>query len=49
MTYALAIPPSAEPLTLAEVKAHLRLDDDAEDALLLSLVASIWSARPGCA
>jgi uncharacterized phiE125 gp8 family phage protein len=40
MTYALITPPSAEPLTLAEVKAHLRLDGADEDALLLSLVAT---------
>ncbi len=38
MTYALIDPPSAEPLTLAEVKAHLRLDGGDEDALLLSLI-----------
>jgi uncharacterized phiE125 gp8 family phage protein len=37
MTYALIDPPLAEPLTLAEVKAHLRLDGGDEDALLLSL------------
>lgn len=38
MTYALIDPPLAEPLTLAEVKAHLRLDGGDEDALLLSLI-----------
>ncbi len=31
-------PPVAEPLTLAEVRAHLRLDTDDEDELLLSLI-----------
>ena len=40
MTYALITPPVAEPLTLAEVKAHLRLDDADEDALLLSLITT---------
>ncbi|CAD7027304.1 phage gp6-like head-tail connector protein [Pseudorhizobium endolithicum] len=40
MTYAQTTPPAAEPLTLAEVKAHLRLDDGEEDALLLSLLAT---------
>ena len=38
MTYALIAPPDAEPLTLAEVKAHLRLDGSDEDALLASLI-----------
>jgi uncharacterized phiE125 gp8 family phage protein len=38
MTYAQTTPPSAEPLTLAEVKAHLRLDGNEEDALLTSLI-----------
>jgi len=39
MTFALITPPSAEALTLAEVKAHLRLDDGSEDALLASLIS----------
>ncbi len=38
MTYALITPPVAEALTLAEVKAHLRLDDGNEDTLLASLI-----------
>ena len=38
MTYAQTTPPGAEPLTLAEVKAHMRLDGSAEDALLVSLI-----------
>lgn len=40
MTYAQTTPPAAEPLTLAEVRAHLRLDDTQEDALLSSLIAT---------
>ncbi|MBO0134552.1 head-tail connector protein [Agrobacterium burrii] len=38
MTYALINPPQTEPLTLAEVKAHLRLDSGDEDALLTTLI-----------
>lgn len=38
MTYALIAPPEAEALTLAEVKAHLRLDGGEEDELLASLI-----------
>lgn len=38
MTYAEINPPLAEPITLAEVKAHLRLDGSDEDALLLRLI-----------
>jgi uncharacterized phiE125 gp8 family phage protein len=38
MTIAELSPPGAEPITLAETKAHLRLDDGAEDELLASLI-----------
>lgn len=38
MTYVLTTPPIAEPLALAEVKAHLRLDDGQEDVLLGALI-----------
>ena len=40
MTYAVITPPSAEPLTLAEVKAHLRLDYGDEDGLLGGLITT---------
>lgn len=40
MTYAPITPPTAEPLTLAEVKAHLRLDEVQEDALLAALITT---------
>ncbi|WP_454848748.1 head-tail connector protein [Rhizobium binxianense] len=38
MTYILTAPPLAEALTLAEVKAHLRLDGNEEDVLLAALI-----------
>lgn len=38
MTIAELTPPSAEPITLAETKAHLRLDGSAEDDLVGSLI-----------
>ena len=38
MTIAELTPPAVEPITLAEVKAHLRLDSNDEDALLAGLV-----------
>ncbi len=38
MTIAELTPPAVEPITLAEVKAHLRLDANDEDALLAGLV-----------
>ena len=40
MTYVRTTSPAAEPLTPAEVKAHLRLDGSEEDALLAALVAT---------
>lgn len=40
MTYALITPPAAEPISLAELKAHIRIDGDDEDALLASLIGT---------
>ncbi|MBU2329476.1 MAG: phage head-tail connector protein, partial [Alphaproteobacteria bacterium] len=37
MTIIELTPPALEPLTLAEIRAHLRLDGEEEDALLLAL------------
>jgi uncharacterized phiE125 gp8 family phage protein len=39
MTYVVITPPVAEPLTLAQVKVHLRIDQNAEDDFLTSLIA----------
>lgn len=38
MTYAVTTPPAAEALTLADVKAHLRIDGGEEDDLLARLI-----------
>lgn len=38
MTYALLSMPAAEPLTLGDVKAHLRIDTTDEDGLLTGLI-----------
>ncbi len=38
MTLIRTVDPAAEPVTLADVKAHLRLDGDSEDELLNGLV-----------
>lgn len=40
MTYAQTNPPTAEPMTLADIKAHLRLDGPEEDVLLTSLIVT---------
>jgi len=40
MTYIQTAKPVVEPLTLVETRAHLKLDTDEEDTLLLGLIAA---------
>jgi len=40
MTLQLVTPPAAEPVTLSDAKAFLRVGHDAEDGLILQLIAS---------
>ena len=45
MTTRLILPPTEEPLTLAEVKASLRKDNNDEDALIGSWIIAAQTAR----
>jgi uncharacterized phiE125 gp8 family phage protein len=47
MTIAELTPPAAEPITLAEVKAHLRLDASDEDTLLAGLMRAAREYQEG--
>jgi len=41
MTITETAPPLGEPLTLAETKAHLRVETNAEDALITALIRTV--------
>jgi len=44
MKYVLDTAPTAEPVTLSEAKAHLRLEHDAEDADIIGLISAARQA-----
>lgn len=39
-SFSLVSPPETEPVSLAEAKAHARIDDDSDDALIATLIAA---------
>jgi len=47
MALVMTAAPSAEPISLAEAKAHLRIDGNDEDALLASLIAAAGCSSSG--
>ena len=47
MALVMTAAPSVEPISLAEAKAHLRIDASDEDALLTSLIAAAGCSSSG--